>query len=107
MNDIPSVQILSKFFAEVTEHRRPNNEMNVGMMPLPIVVLSLYKDMVANGGSLHAEMLPNGMVTLTLSHDEDEVDLDCEIVANGPEVIQGLLRMLRRRSWTKDRSKMK
>lgn len=48
-----------------------------------------------------AEMLRTGEVSLTISDPKEEMDVDIEVMPNGPDVQRGMVAMLGRRLWHK------
>jgi len=82
---------------EIVQYMRPNGRPVNACTELPDVVSADYLDMVVNDCCLEAEVLSTGEVSLTISDGEEDVDI--EVVSNVPEVVNGYVKMLKRRNW--------
>jgi len=54
------------------------------------------------GCRFEAEILCNGLVSVTIFDPSKEEDIDISITRNGPEVIHGMIAMLKRKSWNEN-----
>ena len=85
------------FEAQVVQFMRPSGRQNPTSTMLSDEVLPIYREMQAAGCRFEAEVLRTGQVSVTIS--DDEADRDIEIVANGPGVQDAMEKMLKRRRW--------
>ena len=85
------------FEAQVTQFIRPNGRQERHTTALPAQFKPDYDAMLYASCQLESEVLGNGMVSVTISNDEEDVDI--EIVPNGHQVQQAMCRMLARRRW--------
>lgn len=90
---------MNTFEAQLTQFMRPNGTSKSVTTTLPIEVEPLYKSMLAAGCRLEAEVLRTDEVSVTVSNVVSEVDIDFLVTRNGPDVISGIVAMLRRESW--------
>lgn len=90
---------MNTFEAQLTQFLRPDGESKQVTTDLPIEVEPLYKSMLEAGCQLHAEVLSTQEVSVTVSNVAAEVDIDFSVTQNGPDVISGIVAMLRRESW--------
>lgn len=89
---------MSDFYAaDVVQFMRPDGRKKNTCTDLPVSSESLYMGMRLHGYRFEAEVLSTGTVSLTISNED--CDVDCEIVPNGPEVQSAMEAMLRRRKW--------
>lgn len=66
---------------------------------LPSDTRAAYEDMVKCGCRFEAEVLPNGIVSMTISNPDQGEDVDVSLTANGPQIQKGMADMLRRGRW--------
>lgn len=88
---------MSKFTAEVIQFLLPHGNKRSQTTELDEALLEDYNHMRESGAMFHAEILQTGEVSITISHEEEDVDI--EVVPNGPQVQEAMERMLRRRAW--------
>ncbi len=103
------------FEVEITQYLMPRGNPRQLRVALPVSAHPDYLDMLEAGGMaagdntlfrfcLEAEMLRD-LKTISLTvHDRDGdecagIDIACEVVPNGPEVIAALVKMLGDRPW--------
>jgi hypothetical protein len=60
-----------------------------------------YLDMRKHGCNFGTEVLLTGEVSVTVEDRKNEVDVDIEVIPNGPDVQKGMVAMLSRRLWRK------
>ena len=59
-----------------------------------------YLDMLKAGYYFEIEMLRTGLISVTITKDEDDIDI--EVIPNGHEVQEAMAKMLGRRVWEED-----
>lgn len=89
---------MKTFTAKLTQYMRPDGRQQAVETELPVEVLGAYKHMENFGCRLECEVLRTGEVSVTVTHP-DMGDIDISVNPNGPEVHEGLVRMLNRRVW--------
>jgi hypothetical protein len=67
---------------------------------LPMTTLAAYEDMRAHGCRFEIEILQTGMVHVTISSADD--DLDSALINNGPQVQEAMTKMLHEQSWRRE-----
>ena len=85
------------FKAEAIQFLRPDGRQNPVSSDLPIEYEPFYDSMKESGCRLECEELTTGAVSFTISNEEEDVDIS--LTSNGPDVVEGLLAMLKRESW--------
>lgn len=83
----------------LTQYLLPDGRKRETHITLPDEAERPYIEMLGYSCRLEAEILSTGEVSVTVFHVEEEIDLDIEVVPNGPEVQDALMKMLKRRSW--------
>jgi len=73
---------MSTFTADVMQFLLPGGRQRPMTVPLPESVYEAYEEMVSSGCRFEAEILGNGIVSVTISNDE--ADLDLQLSGNGP-----------------------
>jgi len=86
MTSIPYVQFL-----------RPDGRQKEGFFDLQEDLEDELDSLTRCGCRVEAEVLVTGEVSLTISSSDEDIDI--EISQNGPEVLENLAKMLRRRRW--------
>jgi glutamine synthetase len=81
----------------VTQFVRPNGKRRRVSTDLPATCQEAYEDMLRHECGFEAEVLTNGLVSMAISTKDE--DLDITITPNGPEVQEGMVHLLSRRSW--------
>jgi len=89
---------MKTFAAEVTQFMP--NRRKAQSTELSIDVEPQYKDMRKHGCRFEAEVLRTGMISVTITNEDR--DVDCEIVKNGPQVQEKLAEMLTRKRWLEE-----
>ena len=89
------------FKADVTQFKQPNGRQVQQTTQLPISVKVYYEGMECNGCRLEAEVLSTGLVSVTISGKDE--DLDIRIVKNGPDVQKAYCEMLEAQLWLKSK----
>lgn len=84
------------FQAEVIQYRRPNRHPESIQCELPVEVEPCYRAMLAGGYRLEAEKLITGPVSIRICDPVNEDTVGISITPNGPEVLRGLIKMLKR-----------
>lgn len=92
---------MKTFTAKLTQYLRPDGRQVEVETELPMAVLGAYKHMTNYGCRLECEVLTTGEVSVTVTHP-DVGDIDISVTENGPEVHEGIVRMLQRRVWRRD-----
>jgi hypothetical protein len=87
------------FVAEVTQFLRPNGRQKLAHTDLPKDCEANYQAMIAARCRLEAEVLINGVVSMTISNWEN--DLDMELHPNGPGLQEAIAKMINRKAWEK------
>lgn len=85
------------FQAEVTQYMRPNGTQKPFNIELPKELEAAYDEMRAAGCRFEAEVLMTSEVSVTVSNGE--MDVDIQIIPNGPKVPEALCKMLKNRAW--------
>lgn len=88
---------MKTFVAEVVQYMRPHGRKELKQTTLPEEYKPAYDAMRAAGFHLTAEELMTMEVSLTVSNDK--MDADIEIVPNGPKVPDAICKMLARKAW--------
>lgn len=91
------------FTAELVQYMMPNGRAKDVTTELPDEARDDYNAMTGAGCRLEAEVLVTDEVSVTIFDPDEEVDVDIEVVPNGPGVQQALLKMLKRRLWDQPR----
>lgn len=87
------------FVAEVTQFLRPRGRQTLAHTDLPVECEANYQAMTAAGYRLEAEVLINGVVSVTVS--SKDADIDMELHENGPGLQEAIARMINRKLWEK------
>lgn len=82
---------------EVTQFFRPRGRSERVFTQLSDDLQEPYEKMSKAGCRFEAEVLDGGMVSITISDSED--DLDARIKENGPKVQKAMEEMLRTEQW--------
>ncbi len=94
-------KFMQTFDAQLTQYVRPAGTPKRVTTPLPIEVEPLYGQMLKAKCRLDVEVLTTSEVSVTVTHYEDKIDIDCSVTANGPAVQPGIVAMLKRKPWIK------
>lgn len=81
----------------VKQYMRPNGRPLIRSTELPVTVKPLYDDMTARGFRFEAEVLSTGLVSITISDDNSDVDVD--VVPNDPSIQNAMVKMLKAERW--------
>ena len=92
-------QTSGTYTADVIQFLRPDGLQIPITTRLPIDTHDAYQAMLAAGCRLEAEVLLTGEVSVTIADTTAEVDVDCRVIENGPEVQEAQAAMLRAREW--------
>jgi hypothetical protein len=87
------------FTADVTQFLRPNGRQRQTTTDLPVTCAENYKQMLAHGCRLEAEVLNTDEVSVTISTGES--DLDVIIHSNGLGLQEAIADMINRKAWDK------
>lgn len=82
---------------DVTQYMRPTGKPVRQTTTVSDDLSTAYAAMKAAGCNLAAETLTTGEISVTIENRELGIDVECEIVTNGPDVQAGYEAMLRRR----------
>ena len=91
------------FEAFVMQYMRPDGRQNPQQCELPIEQQPAYQEMWDYDCRFEAEELQDGMVSVTISNGEEDIDIS--LTVNGPEVREGMIAMLERHRWRPEVSK--
>ena len=91
------------FTANVIQFMKPDGRQVIQYTDLPIEYKEKYEDMESRGCRFEAEVLNTGDISLSIGNPRKDVDVDIEIVSNGPRVKDALIDMLNRQLWTINR----
>jgi hypothetical protein len=86
-----------EFEASVVQFMRPDGVEKPQVCNLPTEVLPAYLEMRDHDCRFEAEELQDGMVSVTISSGEEDIDIS--LTANGPDVREGMIAMLERHKW--------
>ena len=89
---IPTNQMKTTYPVQAVQYLRPDGHKKLIVTELPIYSRKSYERMLEQGLWFELEVLTTGEVSITVSNDK--TDVDCEVVANGPEVHRAMLKML-------------
>ena len=92
-------QTSDTYTADGIQFLRPDGRQIPITTRLPIDTHDAYQAMLAAGCRLEAEILQTNLVSVTIADTTAEVDLDCRVIENGPEVQEAQAAMLRARLW--------
>ena len=87
--------------AYVTQFLLPNGRQRQMKINLDIQTKALYDDMDLHEFRFEAEVLSTGLVHISVS--DAEGDVDAIVVSNGPEIQEGMEQMLRNQRWLKEK----
>lgn len=87
----------TEFQVEVKQLFAPDGRDSVMKTVLPLNCFSDVSEMQFAGLHFEAEVLSTGEVSISISSDDEDVDM--EIVPNGPSVQEAMKAMLSRRLW--------
>lgn len=90
---------MKTFTADVLQYLLPDGRQKKINTELPAELESAYRDMLACGCRLEAEVLTTGEVSVTIFDLGTEDDRDISVTPNGPEVPAGMIAMLQREAW--------
>ncbi len=88
----------------VTQYVRPDGRKRLVTTRLPEETKELFDDMILEGWFFETEQIMTGMISTTISNND--IDLDSEVTPNGPEVQDGMVRMLKRQLWKRKPKKV-
>ena len=78
-----------------TRYLRPNGQQALQEIPTDDETAALAVDIVNRGFRFEVEVLTTGEVSLTVFDPEEEVDVEIEVVPDGPEVPGAVKRLVR------------
>jgi len=89
------------YTADVIQYKMPDGRKVPTSTKLPMDSREAYLDMQKHGCNFAAEMLMTGEISVTIEDPKNEVDVDIEVIPNGPDVQKGMVAMLNRGEWRK------
>ena len=95
----PTLMPTETYTVCVTQFLMPDGRPKQIETELPVETQPFYESMLKHGCRIEMEVLTTSEVSMTISDPVEEVDIDIEVVSNGPEVIEALSRLLTRKSW--------
>lgn len=87
----------TSYAVSVVEFLMPDGRTRNVTTELPIETESLYRDMVAAGCRFEAEMLQTGKVSVTITKEGEDVDI--EITMDCSSIQKAMAAMLKRELW--------
>lgn len=90
---------MTTFTADVRQYLMPDGRLREVTTELPATLREAYMAMQQSGCRLEAEVLTTGEVSVTIFDPKEEVDVDIEVVPNGPRVQTAIAAMLNRNRW--------
>ncbi|KKM98521.1 hypothetical protein LCGC14_1157110 [marine sediment metagenome] len=88
------------YTVKVTQYLLPDGRQKQITTELLKISEKDYLDMLKAGCYFEIEMLRTGLISITIT--KDEVDIDIEVIPNGSEVQEAMVKMLARRVWEED-----
>ena len=88
------------YTVKVTQYLLPDGRLRQVTTELPIESKQDYLDMLKADCRLEAEMLRSGLISVTITNKDEDVDI--EVITNGHEVQKAYVKMLNRRLWEKE-----
>lgn len=85
------------FAVPVRQFLRPNGIIRPCSVRLPVDLEPAYLEMTRHGCHFEAEVLTDETVSVTISDDEQDVDIS--LTDNGAKVLEGMYDMLKRARW--------
>jgi hypothetical protein len=83
------------YMADVMQFLLPNGRQRPMTVELPAESKDDYTAMIESGCRFEAEILTIGEVSVTISDQTNDVDIDIRVIPNGPAVPAALVEMLR------------
>ena len=93
LDELPDQEL---FAIEFTEYVRPHGRRETVHIERPRAVYDKAQAILAAGFHLEAEALSTGHASFTIADRKEEVDVDIEVVPNGPGVAEAVDRMIMR-----------
>lgn len=87
------------YTADVIQYMMPDGRQVPTSTKLPMDSHAAYLDMQKHSCNFGAEMLMTGEISVTIEDRKERVDVDIEVIPNGPDVQKGMVAMLNRRLW--------
>lgn len=94
---------VTTYKADVIQYLLPDGRTVPVAVELPVSTRTKYEAMEDAGCRFEAEVLTTGAVSVTIFHVQQEIDVDIQIVKNGPTVSSALIEMLQREMYRPER----